>query len=313
MYEWNEAIQSMINWIENNLTQDPTLLDMSKHIGYSPYYCSTQFHRIVGMTIKSYVAGRRLCKATIDIRDTNERILDIALKYGYSSQEALTRAFMSAYVCTPSAYRKNPRPVTLSIKQVVLSPQYYINKGEQTMSKFCLKDAEIRMEYISAHKYIGIWDDKAIGYGDFWKNHNCDEICGIIESMRNVSDPVVGCHMAGWHYINGERKYFYGLGVPVDFDGEVPDGFSIKEFPASYYIVFFHPTFDYLKDNCEVMDKVEKLAWNYDITALGLTDRTLGYNDTKKLYHWNEDECQCYQRHYPEVLGYEVLRPVKKV
>ena len=97
MYEWNEAIQAMINWIEDNLTEDPTLLCMSKQIGYSPYYCSTQFHKIVGMTIKSYVAGRRLCRATIEIRDTSNRILDIAIKYGYSSQEALTRAFMSAY------------------------------------------------------------------------------------------------------------------------------------------------------------------------------------------------------------------------
>ena len=41
MYEWNEAIQAMINWIEDNLTEDPTLLCMSKQIGYSPYYCST--------------------------------------------------------------------------------------------------------------------------------------------------------------------------------------------------------------------------------------------------------------------------------
>ena len=181
------------------------------------------------------------------------------------------------------------------------------------MSKFCLREPEIRMEYIPAHKYIGIWDEKAVGYGDFWQYHNCDEVCGIIESLRNISDPIVGCHMAGWHYVNGERKYFYGLGVPADYNGKIPDGFAMKEFPASYYMVFFHPAFDYLKDNGEVMSKVENLAWNYDIASLGLSDKNLNYNDTKKLYQWNEADCQCYQRHYPEVLGYEILRPVKKI
>ena len=93
LYEWNAAIQKMIEWLEENLADNPSLLDMSKQIGYSPYYCSTQFKKTVGMTIKSYIAGRRLAKAAIDIRDGDNRILDIAIKYGYSSQEALTRAY----------------------------------------------------------------------------------------------------------------------------------------------------------------------------------------------------------------------------
>ena len=292
----------MIYWLEDKLADNPSLLDMSKQIGYSPYYCSTKFHEIVGMTIKSYVAGRRLTKATIEIRDTNERILDIAIKNGYSSQEALTRAFVNAYGCTPAVYRRKPIPIALSNIQVVLLPEYY-HKGEKTMNKTCLKNAEVRMEYLPAHKYIGIWSDEANGYGDFWSKYSCDEVCGIIESMRHLSYPVIGCHMAGWHYVNGIRKYFYGFGVSHDYDGDIPQGFAIKEFPASYYLVFFHPSFDYLKDNGEVMKQVENLAWNYNIE----TER---FNNQK--YLWNEEVCQDYQRHYPEVLGYEVLRPVKR-
>ena len=292
----------MIYWLEDKLPDNPSLLDMSKQIGYSPYYCSTKFHEIVGMTIKSYIAGRRLAKATLEIRDSKERILDIAIKNGYSSQEALTRAFVNAYGCTPAVYRRKPIPIALSNIQVVLLPEFY-NKGEKTMNKTCLKNAEVRMEFLPAHKYIGIWSDKANGYGDFWSENNCDEVCGIIESMRHLSDPVIGCHMAGWHYVNGARKYFYGFGVSHDYDGDIPQGFTIKEFPASYYLVFFHPAFDYLKDNGEVMEHVENLAWNYDIEA---------ENFNNQKYLWNEEVCQDYQRHYPEVLGYEVLRPVKK-
>ena len=117
----------IINWIEDHLTETPSLLEMADQIGYSPYYCSNRFHDIVGMTIKSYISGRRLAKATLEIRDTNVRILDIAIKYGYSSQEALTRAFVNAYGCTPAAYRKSPIPVPLSNLQVVFFPEHYIN------------------------------------------------------------------------------------------------------------------------------------------------------------------------------------------
>ncbi len=44
MYEWNKAIQKMICWIEENLTENPSLQEMSRQVGYSPYYCSVKFH-----------------------------------------------------------------------------------------------------------------------------------------------------------------------------------------------------------------------------------------------------------------------------
>lgn len=299
MFEWNENVQKMINWIEAHLTENPSLLEMSGQIGYSPYYCSNRFHEVVGMTFKSYIAGRRLAMSALEIRDTNARILDIAIKYGYSSQEALTRAFMNAFGCTPAAYRKNPVPINLSIMQVVFSPEHYIKKGEPTMNQTLLTDAHIRVEYIPAHKYIGIWDINAADYGSFWNNHDCDTICGIIDSMSHVSHPIITCHTAGWFYDKDKKGYFYGFGVPHDYQGVIPDGFEIKEIPASYYLVFFHPPFDFLKDNGEVMEKVENLAWNFDPGTKG--------------YEWNEDVCQDYQRHYPEIIGYEILRPVRKL
>ena len=298
MFEWNETVQNMIDWIEDHLTENPSLLEMSDQIGYSPYYCSSRFHEIVGMTLKSYIAGRRLTKAALEIRDTDTRILDIAIKYGYSSQEALTRAFMNAFGCTPAAYRRNPVPVSFSILKVVFLPEHYRTKGGSTMNKTLLTEAHVRVEHIPAHKYVGIWDIDAADYMNFWNRHDCDSICGTIDSMSHVFHPIVTAHTAGWFYENGKKGYFYGFGVPDDYAGAIPDGFEIKTFPASDYLVFFHPPFDYLKDCSEVMGRVENLALNFDPKTKG--------------YEWNEDVCQDYQRHYPEVIGYEILRPVKR-
>lgn len=301
--EWKEAVQRMIDWLEENLTEQPTLLELSRQVGYSPYYCSTQFHRIVGRTLKNYIAGRRLARAALEIRDTRERILDVAIKYGYSSQEALTRAFTEAFGCTPAAYRRNLKPLKLSIKLVVLEP-YDVRKGDDEMSKTCLKEAAVRIEYVPAHKYIGIWENRAADYCSFWKYHSCDDVCGVIDSMSNVSDPIIGPHVPGWYSTKEGRKYFYGFGVPMDYNGPVPEGFELREFPGSYYAVFFHPAFDYQEDNMEVMTRVEELAWNYDVRKLG---------SPVQQYTWNEEVCQDYQRHYPEERGYEVYRPIRRV
>lgn len=299
MFEWNETVQIMIDWLEAHLTDNPSLGEMSRQIGYSPYYCSSHFHEITGMTFKSYVAGRRLAQATLEIRDTDARILDIAMKYGFSSQEALTRAFVNAFGCTPAAYRKNPVPIALSNLKVVFLPEHYVHKGGPTMNQTLLTEAHVRMEHIPAHGYIGIWDIDAADYGAFWSRHDCDSVCGIIDSMSHVSHPIVTCHTAGWFYENGKRGYFYGFGVPEDYPGVVPEGFELRKLPASDYLVFFHPPFDFLKDNGEVMGRVETLAWNYDPKKDGC--------------EWNEETCNDYQRHYPEVIGYEVLRPVRRI
>ena len=59
MYEQNEAVQKMIGWLEEHLEQSeqkPVLWELSRAVGYSPWYCSALFHQICGMTLRSYVA-----------------------------------------------------------------------------------------------------------------------------------------------------------------------------------------------------------------------------------------------------------------
>lgn len=242
MYEWNEGIQKMIDWIEENIRENPSLTQMSDHIGYSPYYRSRHFHKITGMTIKSYVSGRRLALAALALRDTDERIIDIAVKYGYSSQEALTRAFSAAFGCTPASYRRNPVPIPLPIRQVVYLPEHYRNrKGEITMSKTVLTEAHVRTEFIPAHKYLGIWDDRAGNYGEFFRNHDCDTVCGIVESLSNACDLIVAAHTAGWKNTNGERRYFYGTGVPLDYSGQIPRGLGNTRIPRELLPRFLPP------------------------------------------------------------------------
>ena len=298
MYEWDEAVQKMINWVEENLTQQPALLKMSREVGYSPGYSSSQFHAVTGRTLKNYIAARRLCRAAFDVRDTDKRILDIALEYGFSSQQAFTRAFACAYGCTPAAYRRAPRPIPIAVKKEVLFPEYYEGQGEKAMNQTVLTEPGVSVEYIPPHKYMGIWDDSVQEYCDFWEKHDCDEVCGIIESMSHVMHPACPAHTAGWYQKDGKRGYFYGLGVKDDYDGEVPDGFEIKSFPGSYYLVFSHPPFDFMKDCGEVVNRVDELAWNFD--------------PAQKGFMWNERDCQAYQRMLPETAGYQILRPVKK-
>ena len=158
------SVQKMLDCVEENLTRSLTLEMLAERLNYSPYYCTRQFHKYAGISLRDYIRLRKVSSAVIDLRDTTERIIDIAIKYGFSSQEAFTRSFRRAYGMTPSAYRKMPGPLPLLIKRNTFDP-YYLGLGETTVNKDVSKDISISIQVIPAHRFIAI---RSIDPDDYW-------------------------------------------------------------------------------------------------------------------------------------------------
>lgn len=97
--------EAMVQWVEQNIADQPTLPEMAFYVGYSPYYCSVKFREHTGMTYKLFLSKCRLRAAAADLAGTNDRITDIALRYGYTTPESLTRAFTAQYQYSPRQYR----------------------------------------------------------------------------------------------------------------------------------------------------------------------------------------------------------------
>lgn len=288
MGSWPDAIRAMADWIERHIALPTTLTDMARAIGYSPTYCSTQFRRHTGLTLREYAMQRRLYHAAIAIRDSDARLIDIALEYGYSSHQALTAAFRRTYGVSPEVYRRERRLIQLHMP---LPPE-----GKQG-GDFMLTEPNIRVEYIPAHKYLGVFHAAEVDGEPIWPGHDCDLVTHTVESMSHLADVVVGAHTAGWVICGAERSYFYGLGVPADYKGKAPKGFALVDVPGGYYQLVSHPPFDYPQDNAEVMRRVEKLAFETDCAVRGFRWKLTG---------------MCYQRHFPEGHGYMVLRPIER-
>lgn len=102
MQEWYRSVQQMIDWLEEHLGDSPSLPELARAVGYSPCDCSTIFRDVTGMSMRKYIARRRLARAVLALRDTDARILDIAISCGYSSQEALMHLGQRSAVRRPS-------------------------------------------------------------------------------------------------------------------------------------------------------------------------------------------------------------------
>ncbi len=298
MFEWNASVQRMLDCVEENLTGPLTLEMLAGCLGYSPCYCSRQFHRYAGISLRDYIRLRKVSAAVIDLRDTRERIIDIAVKYGFSSHEAFTRSFRKTYGMSPAAYRRTPKPLPLLIKRNVFNP-HYLGLGGFAMAEDASKNVSVGIQVLPAHKFIGIRSLDADNYWDFWAVEEgkkgrdyCSEVSGLLESIRSFNGQV-----GGWFYAQGKRGFLYGIEVPVNYAGEVPEGMECTRVPEAPYVVFHHPAYDY-----NTMERAVYEALNRAVE---------GWTPAEHGYEW-DDTLPTYQRHDPARYGQAIMRPVRR-
>ncbi len=104
-----EILANALEFIELNLTEPIKTEDIAASIYCSKSTIEKLFRYFNDISIRDYIIRRRMSNAARDMVEDKERsILDIGMQYGYSSNEAFTRAFQSVWHVSPSDYRKNP-------------------------------------------------------------------------------------------------------------------------------------------------------------------------------------------------------------
>lgn len=100
--EWVENLNEAIKYLEQHLTEDMDYTQLAKKAGCSAYHFQRMFTYMAGMPLSEYVRRRKMSLAAVDLQGGNEKIVDVALKYGYSSPTAFNRAFQAVHGIAPS-------------------------------------------------------------------------------------------------------------------------------------------------------------------------------------------------------------------
>ena len=181
------------------------------------------------------------------------------------------------------------------------------------------KDVKVYFVTIPAHKYLHIRNYESIGYWDFWEKQSkiprqdCETICGLLDSIKGKLDDMGGTDANSGSgqimaYINEPAGRIcswglplaesYGVRLPADYHGEVPEQMQIMDVSEGEYIVFEHGPFDFQTQNGAVEQKIEEAMKNYDYAASGYyLDTTQG-----RVFYFYHD---------PERF-WKFVRPVKK-
>lgn len=103
--DWLDGMNSAMNYIEVHLTDTIEYEQLAKIVCCSVYHFQRMFSFISGVALSEYIRRRRLTLAASELQNSNTKIIDIALKYGYESPEAFSRAFKAIHGIAPTLAR----------------------------------------------------------------------------------------------------------------------------------------------------------------------------------------------------------------
>lgn len=103
-------LNRLVDYIEQHLDEDLDVPAMASSLGTTEYHLRRMFSSLAGMPLSEYIRRRRMTLAASDLVG-DERLLDIATRYGYGSTEAFGRAFQSVHGSSPAHVRAHGGPL----------------------------------------------------------------------------------------------------------------------------------------------------------------------------------------------------------
>ena len=102
--------------LRKNSAEPPTLEEIGRAVGCSPFYLSRTFSSVTGVTIPQYIRQLRMERAAELLRAGRLNVTEVAMEVGYSSSSHFSQAFHETFGCCPGLYplrtptQKNLRP-----------------------------------------------------------------------------------------------------------------------------------------------------------------------------------------------------------
>ncbi|MFB5661128.1 GyrI-like domain-containing protein [Alteribacillus sp. HJP-4] len=226
--EMNEALV----YIEENLEDDINFKEVARRARCSEYHFKRMFSFLAGVPLSEYIRRRRLTLAAFDLKDYSMKVIDAALKYGYQSPDAFTRAFQQMHGLTPTQARSDS---TTLKAYPPMTFQLSIQGGEEMNYRIVSKDAfkivgrkkRVTLLYHGVNPEIeNMWRNLSKKEQDQIKQLSNIEPAGMINASTNFSE--------GREDNHGELDHYIGAATTM----AAPEVFDQLEVPAMTWAVF---------------------------------------------------------------------------
>lgn len=224
--EWLKNLSIAIDYIEDNLAEEISYEEVAKVACCSTYYFQRMFSYVAGISLSEYIRRRRMTQAAFELQSTNIKVLDVALKYGYTSPTSFNRAFQCVHGIPPVCAKSQGSvlnaypPIKFSVKVT----------GGNVMS--------YRIEEKEAVRIVGIrlpltldMEENIKLVPPFWskalRSSQFPEICNLSNQSPKGVLGVTACQ-------SSDEIYYY---IAAATDKPTPDAMFEYEIPAATWVI----------------------------------------------------------------------------
>lgn len=222
---YDSSILRTVDYIENRITDELTLDELSKEATFSKFHFTRIFKAITKETVNEYIRKRRLTLAAKELIETSTPLIQIALTYGYTSQAAFSRAFKIYTGITPQSYRKKGIHHHNLYKEALSETILQINKQPVRYSASIIEKPSIFIGGISIKG-----DLRSNQISKLW-NQFYEEL-----HKQSINPETARCY--GYESLDESNMPYYLAAIEVDSLENLPEGWSGVLIPNHKYAVF---------------------------------------------------------------------------
>ncbi|GIP26516.1 putative HTH-type transcriptional regulator YdeE [Paenibacillus sp. J23TS9] len=240
--DWLQRMNHAIDYIEDNLGNNIDYEQIARIALCSVYQFQRMFSFVLGVSLSEYIRRRRLTLAAFDLKNRQNKVTDIALKYGYETPESFSRAFQNLHGLTPTSARNAesqlkayPRISFQMILKGVAEMNYRIEKRD-AFQIFGLEDI---------YTYDNIANPQGVSIPEVWQNISKN---GEFDRLRqsvigdwwregNFSKELGAVFAFDSYKFTSNTTFPYLIGCYKSEDSGVT-GYTVVNVPASTWAVF---------------------------------------------------------------------------
>ncbi len=243
-WEKIKAVQRMQDYIEVNLAVPITLHMLASEAGYSPWHAAKIFKELTGKSPFDYIRILRMSRAAVKLRDEDVKIVDVAFDFVFDSHEGFTRAFSRQFGLTPKKFARNKPNVKLFFPQNVREKYLALQKGDFVMSKTSKLNTIFVQVVDRPDRKLLL--KRGIAASDYYAY--CDEVgCDVWEILTGIKEALyepIGMWLPENMIIPGTSHYVQGVELPLDYSGDIPEGFELITLRPCKMMIFQGQPYD---------------------------------------------------------------------
>ncbi len=228
---WIENLNKALDFIEDNLDKEIDPEEVARAAYTSRFHFQRLFTMVSGYRLGEYIRQRRLSVAVSDLRKTGVKVIDVAMKYGYDSPEAFSKAFKKLHGVSPSTVRKDDKSF-----QAIPPLRFQLTvKGEEHMNYTIIKKEAF--DIIGYKKHVSTKNNENfIELPKFWDKLHGE---GKVEELAKAAPDgdVLGVCL---NYNDGDEEFDYYIAVRGNDAGSRDEDLVKARIPESTWAVFSH-------------------------------------------------------------------------